>query len=304
MVEQRHQSAPERMVDVGRGITLCAQVLGDPGAPTVLLIAGLGQQLISWPDDLVRDLMGRGLRVVRFDNRDIGRSTLVATPAPTPLQLVRRSFSPQQYDLGAMAADASGLLRGLGIDRAHVVGISMGGMIAQTLAARSPEQVASLVSIMSNTGARGTGGPARSTWVRMAKRPPRDRDAAVARSVELFRHIGSHGFPFDESDARAQAEAAHDRGHDPRGVGRQLAAIMKSGDRTAEVRRITAPALVIHGDRDRMVHPSGGEATAAAIPGARLETMHGLGHDLPVGVRARLGDLIAGHALAHREVAA
>ena len=304
MVDDRHHTAPERLIDVGRGVQLCAQSFGDESAPPVVLIAGLGQQLLSWPDDLCGHLLDRGLRVVRFDNRDIGRSSLATAPAPSPVQLLRRRFSPQQYDLGDMAADTAGLLRGLEIDRAHVVGVSMGGMIAQTLAARNPEAVQSLVSIMSNTGARGAGGPARSTWLRLAKPPATDREGAIQRTVEMFRHIGSHGFPFDEADVRARAEIAYERGHDPRGVGRQLAAIMKSGDRTAEVRRIAAPTLVIHGDRDRMVDPSGGVATAAAIAGARHETIHGMGHDLPAGARKQLADLIAEHVHASRGVTA
>lgn len=298
MAPQIHQPGPEESVDVGRGITVCAQRFGDPALPAVLLVPGLGQQLGSWPDGFCSALVEQGFQVIRFDNRDVGRSSRVPTPPPTPIQLVSRRFGAAQYVLADMAEDASRLLATLGIDAAHVVGISMGGMIGQTLAARHPEQVLSLVSIMSNTGARGSGGPARSTWLRMAKRPPSDRQAAIERSVALFRHIGSHGFPFDEAHVRGLAEVAHDRGQDPEGVGRQLAAILKSGDRTPEVRTITAPTLVIHGDRDRMVHPSGGAATAAAIPGARHETIVGLGHDLPAGAHERIVGLIAGHAKA------
>lgn len=304
MASDALQPSAERMVDVGRGITLCVQTFGDESAPPLLLIAGLGQQLLSWPDEMCSALADRGFHVIRFDNRDIGRSTLSSAPAPTPVQLVRRRFSDRQYVLADMADDTAGLLRALGGRPAHVVGISMGGMIAQTLAARHPELVASLVSVMSSTGARGSGLPAKSTWLRMAQRPPSNRAAAIDRSVALFRHIGSHGFPFDEAGTRELAEASYERSHDPRGVMRQLAAIMKSGNRTREVSTITAPTLVIHGDRDRMVHPSGGEATAAAIKGARHVTIDGMGHDLPAGARDRLVTLFADHATASQDVAA
>ncbi|MDO9356907.1 MAG: alpha/beta hydrolase, partial [Solirubrobacteraceae bacterium] len=167
-----------------------------------------------------------------------------------------------------------------------------------TLAARYPEQVRSLVSIMSSTGSSRTGLPARSTWIRMVRPPGRSREQAVGRMVALFRHIGSHGFPFDETEVRALAGASYDRDHSPAGVRRQLAAIMKSGSRTHEVRKITAPTLVIHGDRDLMVDPSGGAATHAAIGGSRLETIAGMGHDLPAGVRPRLATLIVDHVRA------
>jgi pimeloyl-ACP methyl ester carboxylesterase len=173
----------------------------------------------------------------------------------------------------------------------------MGGMIAQTLAARDPERVRSMVSIMSSTGVASAGWVAPSTLRLLLGPPPRDRDAAAERAVRMFRHIGSAGFPFDEHSVRERSRRAFDR--DPRaavGTGRQMAAILKSGNRTDELGGITAPALVIHGDRDRMVHPSGGRATARAIPGARLVTIDGMGHDLPAGAFERLVALIGDHA--------
>jgi pimeloyl-ACP methyl ester carboxylesterase len=182
----------------------------------------------------------------------------------------------------------------------------MGGMIGQMLAARHPEHVRSLVSIMSSTGARRAGWVAPSTLRRVFSPPPRDRDAASDRAALMFRHIGSHGFPFDEASVRDRAARAFDR--DPRaaaGTARQMAAILKSGDRTSELRTIRAPTLVVHGDRDLMVHPSGGRATTAAIPGARLVTVPGMGHDLPAGALPKLAELIADHAhSAGREQAA
>jgi pimeloyl-ACP methyl ester carboxylesterase len=280
----------ERLIDVGRGIELCCRVDGEQSDPVVLLIAGLGQQLNAWPARFVDALVAESYRVVRFDNRDVGRSTRWAAPAPRPWQLFMRRLGAWQYTLDDMAADTAGLLDALEISAAHVVGMSMGGMIAQTLAATAPARVLTLTSIMSSSGARRAGRPAMSTYRRMFARPPQSRDAAAGRLVAMMRHIGSHGFPFDESEVRAVGLEAWDRGGgvNSSGVIRQIGAIVKSGDRTEQLRRITAPTLVIHGDRDRMVHPSGGRATAAAIAGARLQTIPGMGHDLPAGACARL----------------
>jgi len=290
---------PEQIVAVGRGVRLCRQAFGDPADPPLLLIAGLGTQLVAWPDELCLGLAAEGFHVVRFDNRDIGRSTrMVDVPPPGTLRLLAGRFVPEQYTLREMAADTAGLIDALGLGPAHVVGVSMGGMIAQTVAARHPGHVRSLVSMMSTTGARRIGRPAPSTMRLLAARPARGRDEAIARSVRMFHHIGSHGFPFDEARLRATAGLSYDRGFNPAGSARQLAAIIKSGDRTAELAGVRAPTLVVHGDRDRMVAPSGGAATAAAIRGARLVTVDGMGHDLPEGAWPRLIELIVGHARA------
>jgi pimeloyl-ACP methyl ester carboxylesterase len=285
---------PEEMADAGRGIKLCHQSAGDPGDPPIVLIAGLGQQLHSWPDDFVTALAGRGFRVTRFDNRDAGRSTHMRHRPPNPVAMFRGRNS---YHLGDMARDTVGLLDALGYADAHLVGISMGGMIAQTVAAHYPGRVRTLTSIMSTTGARRLGRPALSTWRRMlTARPPRTRAEAMDRAANMFRHIGSHGFPFDENTVREAAGIAWDRDPTAGGIVRQLAGIFASGDRSAELAHIDVPTLVIHGDRDRMVHPTGGAATARAIPGARLETIDGLGHDLPIGAWTRVIDLITEHA--------
>nr|WP_203935649.1 alpha/beta hydrolase [Planosporangium mesophilum] len=284
------------MVDVGRGITLAYEELGDAGAEPLVLVAGLGQQLHSWPTAFCGQLAARGYRVIRFDNRDAGASTHARFRPPGMAAIMRRRWPAEQYDLADLATDTAGLLDALGYDDAHLVGVSMGGMIAQTVAALYPQRVRTLTSIMSTTGARRIGRPALSTWLRMAARPPRTREAAAERAVQMFRHIGSHGFPFDEAWVRERAGVAWDRDPSPAGTGRQLAAIFRSGDRTAQLRAITAPTLVIHGDRDRMVHPTGGEATARAITGARLETIAGMGHDLPAGAWPALLDLIDAHA--------
>ena len=287
----------EVLVDVGRGIELCYDQTGDPADPPILLIAGLGQQLHSWPNDFVAALAGRGFRVTRFDNRDAGRSTHMSYPPPNPVAMFRGGDRRKQYHLGDMARDTVGLLDALGYVDAHLVGISMGGMIAQTVAAHHPGRVRTLTSIMSTTGAPRLGRPAMSTWRRMlTSRPPRTRAEAMDRAANMFSHIGSHGFPFDEHAVREYAGIAWDRDPSPAGIVRQLAGIFASGDRTAELGHIDVPTLVIHGDRDRMVHPTGGSATARAIPGARLETITGLGHDLPIGAWGRIIDLITDHA--------
>ncbi len=287
----------ETVVDVGRGIHLCYDQTGDPDDPPVILISGLGQQLHSWPDDFVAALAGRGYCVTRFDNRDAGRSTQMPYRPPNPVSMFRGGDPRKQYHLGDMARDTVGLLDALGYRDAHLIGISMGGMIAQTVAAHHPGRVRTLTSIMSTTGARRLGRPALSTWRRMlTSRPPRTRAEAMDRAANMFAHIGSHGFPFDEHAVRTYAGTAWDRNPSPAGLVRQLTAIFASGDRTAELAHIDVPTLVIHGDRDRMVHPTGGAATARAIPGARLETIVGLGHDLPVGAWGRIIDLITEHA--------
>ena len=298
MTQQEPDEHEEQLVDVGRGIRLCWQGIGDPADPPLLLVAGLGQQLVSWPVELCEGLAAEGFHVIRYDNRDVGRSTRGSTPPPTNRQLLLRRFAAGQYTLDDMADDAAGLLDALGRAPAHVVGVSMGGMIGQTLAARHPGSVRSLVSIMSTTGARRVGQPARSTLRMLLRKPPRDRDEAVARAIAMFRHIRSRGFPYDEERVRTMAGIAFDRGFNPAGTGRQLAAILKSGDRTEALRAIRAPTLVIHGDRDRMVSPTGGRATARAIPGARLETIQGMGHDLPAGACPTIVRAIAQHARA------
>ncbi|MDX6665581.1 MAG: hypothetical protein QOG68_1787 [Solirubrobacteraceae bacterium] len=264
-------------------IELCYETFGDPNDPALLLIMGLGTQMIAWRTDFCEQLVAHGFRVVRFDNRDIGRSTKIDAPVPTIAQLLTRSRRAGAYRIKDMAADAVGLLDCLGIASAHIVGASMGGMIGQTLAARHPDRVRSLTSIMSTTGNRFKGQPHLKLYPMFLKRSPTDREAYTAHIARVFAAIGSPGFDRDKAEIRAIAEESFDRGHDPRGGARQLGAIVSSGDRTAEVRRITAPTVVIHGTRDLLVGPSGGRATARAIRGAKLVMIEGMGHDLPRG---------------------
>src|SRR6185437_3231555 len=260
----------EQFCDVGDGITLCYETFGEESNPTALLIMGLGTQMVAWHEDFCRQLADRGFHVVRFDNRDIGRSTHVHGAPPTIRQLLTRSKSAAHYRISDMAEDAAGLLRELDLSPAHVIGASMGGMIAQTLAARHPKHVRSLVSIMSNTGALLSGQPALKLYPLFLRRPAGGREAYVAHFERVFAAIGSTGVPRDSQEIRELAALSWDRDHDPDGPGRQLAAIIASGDRTAELRRIDAPTLVVHGTADPLVRPSGGRATARAIRGAKL----------------------------------
>jgi pimeloyl-ACP methyl ester carboxylesterase len=286
----------EQFCDVGGGITLCYETFGDPSDPTCLLIMGLATQMIAWHEDFCEQLAGRGFNVVRFDNRDIGRSTHSNFQPPSVGQMLRRRFGPEQYTLSDMAGDAGGLLRELDLGPAHVVGASMGGMIAQTLAAEHPECVRSLVSIMSSTGNRWRGQPALPVYKYLLQPPPRDRDAVVERASEIFGLVGSTGFDRDDAYIRERAAKSFDRGHSAAGGGRQLGAILASGDRTSQLRRIKAPTVVIHGSVDKLIRPSGGRATASAIPGARLLMIEGMGHDLPRGVWPTIIDAIAENA--------
>jgi pimeloyl-ACP methyl ester carboxylesterase len=286
----------EQIAKVGE-VEICFETFGTPDDPALLLVMGLGTQMIAWPVGLCEQLVERGFFVIRYDNRDIGRSTHMRQyRPPTIRQLLLRDKRAARYSLGDMADDGIGLLDQLGIERAHVVGASMGGMIGQTMAVRHPGRVLSLASIMSNTGHRWKGMPGLRVYPLFIRRPARDREGAIESAVSVFRLIGSPGFPFDEAETRRAAELSYERGYDPAGTGRQLAAILAAGDRTADLRRITAPTVVIHGTKDRMVRPSGGRATAAAIPGSRLVTIEGMGHDLPRGAWDEMVDAIVANA--------
>jgi pimeloyl-ACP methyl ester carboxylesterase len=286
----------EQMCRVSDEIELCYETFGDAADPTALLIMGLATQMIAWPDEFCERLAARGFHVVRFDNRDVGRSTHVKGRPPKPLELLTRSKKPARYRLDDMADDAHGLLRELGLTPAHVIGASMGGMIAQTLAARHPDDVFSLTSIMSNTGSIWTGRPAVRLYPLFLRRPAEGREAAIERTMKVFAAIGSRGLPRDDDLIRDMAERSWDRDHDPSGLGRQLAAIIASGNRTKDLKRIKAPTLVIHGTDDRMVGVSGGRATARAIDGAKLMKVKGMGHDMPRAAWPQLVDGIVANA--------
>jgi pimeloyl-ACP methyl ester carboxylesterase len=278
------------------GIEIVYETIGDPANPPLLLVMGLGMHLIHWDLELCRQLADRGFRVIRFDNRDIGRSQRMTGPVPTLRQLLLRDKRAARYTLEDMAQDGFLLLDHLEIERAHVVGVSMGGMIAQTMAARRPERVLSLVSWMSNTGGRWRGQPSLRMYPVLLRTPPRDREGYLKHAVWVFSRIGSPGFEPDDENLRRVAGLSYDRGMNPAGSLRQLAAIIASGDRTPLLRTITAPTLVIHGLRDKLVPLSGGRATARAIPGARLLTIEGMGHDLPRAAWPRILDAIEENA--------
>ena len=288
----------EEFCDVGRDVTLCYEAFGDPGDTPILLIMGLATQMIAWHEDFCEELAGRGFYVVRFDNRDIGRSTHFDFSPATARQMLTRRLPDEQYTLSDMAEDSAALLRKLDLAPAHIVGASMGGMIGQMLAAEHPDLVRSLTSIMSTTGSRRYGQPALAVYRYLLRPPPRDRDGYIQRSAEIFGLVGSTGFDRDEQYVRERAARSFDRGFDVRAGGRQLGAIIASGDRTKALKSIEAPTLVIHGTVDKMIRPSGGRATARAIPGARLMMIEGMGHDLPRGAWPQIIGAIAEHARA------
>ncbi|WP_370969088.1 alpha/beta fold hydrolase [Amycolatopsis sp. cg9] len=267
------------------GIELCHESIGDPADRPLLLVMGLAAPMIWWDEEFCEALAAQGFHVIRFDNRDAGRSTRLRGRANLAQAYLLRT-SP--YSLADMADDAAGLLTALGIPAAHVVGASMGGMIAQTLAIRHPSRVLSLTSIMSSTGGRFVGRPSARAMSMLLAAPPRDRESYVETLLRTFRLIGSPGYPFDEDRMRQRAERTYDRGVHPGGAVRQLAAIVADRDRAPRLRRTTVPSLVVHGARDPLVHVSGGRATARAIPGADLDIVPGMGHDLPRAVWPRV----------------
>ena len=264
------------------GIELAYETFGQAGDPAIVLVMGWATQMIAWPDEMCEALAARGHFVVRFDNRDSGASTHLEHVPPPPLGevLTRRRRPP--YTIGDMADDVAALLDGLGLASVHLVGASMGGFIAQTVALRHPGRVRSLTLMMTSTGSLRVGLARPRVYARLLRREViSGREAAVASAVETFRLIGSRGYPFDEAHVREVAGRSWDRGFDPAGSLRQLEATVTQPNRTAALRQITVPALVMHGLADPLVGPSGGLALARAIPGCRFIGYPGMGHDLP-----------------------
>jgi pimeloyl-ACP methyl ester carboxylesterase len=286
------------------GIAIEYECFGDPEAQPMILIIGLGSQMIGWTEPFCEALAGRGHWVVRFDNRDVGLSSKLehvkADSAPAAMRAAgegRPIRAP--YLLSDMAADTVGLMDGLGIRRAHVVGASMGGMIAQTLAIEHPERLHTLTSIMSTTGDPGLP-PGRPEAMKILLAPPAtSRDEAIAQALETWKILASPGFPFDAERIRDRAARSYDRCHHPPGVGRQLVAIMASGSRRDALCQLRVPTLVIHGEDDPLVPVEAGRDTLEAIPGAEGLFIEGMGHDLPVELYDTLVDAIARHAQAH-----
>jgi pimeloyl-ACP methyl ester carboxylesterase len=284
------------------GITITYEDAGPRGAPVILLIMGLGGQLTLWPDEFVAALNAHGFRTIRYDNRDVGLSTRFdAAGVPNIKWLFAKAMiglTPRTpYRLTDMAADATGLLDALGIARAHVVGASMGGMIAQHVAASSPQRTLSLTSVMSTTGNRRLPRPQRSAMRALADRPMAgDPEAMIAYAKRAARTIGSPGFPAAEERLDRRVRSDFNRAWYPPGYARQMAAIIADGDRREMLRTIKVPTLVIHGEEDPLVPLAGGEDTARNISGARLLTIRGMGHDLPLALVDTLADAIAEHA--------
>src|SRR5580700_7896604 len=286
----------EKATKVGpAAIDIAYQRLGNPDVPVVLLIMGVAAQSIHWPDAFCHALVDRGLQIIRFDNRDIGLSThLTDAPPPNLPAALAGDLSSVSYTLSDMAADAVGLLDALGFKKAHVVGASMGGAIAQTMAIEHPDRVRSLTSMMSTTGNMRVGQPSpEALRTVFSGAPPTTRDQVIQQMVRAFRAVGSPGYPADEKEVAARAGRAYDRSYDPVGVARQAIASVASGDRTELLRHLEVPTLVIHGLADRMCDVSGGRATAEAIPGAELVLIEGMGHNLPSSLRPQLAAGIA-----------
>lgn len=280
------------------GLSFEYETFGDPGARPVLLVMGLGAQMILWEEDFCRALADRGHFVVRFDNRDVGLSSkLTAAGVPNVFELMQKVTSGARpevpYTLDDMADDTAGVLDALGLESAHVVGASMGGMIAQTTAVLHPQRVRSLTSIMSSTGDPSLPPAKPEAMAVLLSPPPSARDAAIEQGVKTWRTIGSPGFPFDEANVRKRAALAYDRCFHPEGTARQLAAILAHGSRRDRLAHLKVPTLVIHGAADPLVPIEGGRDTAAAIPGAELLVIEGMGHDLPQGAWPQIVGAIA-----------
>lgn len=286
---------------VGGGIELEYEVLGPDSGPPMLLIMGFTAQLISWPDGFCQQLVDHGFRVIRFDNRDCGLSTKFDGVEVDLARVLEAALGGQPdqlpavpYTLSDMAADAVGLLDHLGLDSAHVVGASMGGMIAQHLAIEHPDRVRSLTSIMSMTGEPEYGSPMPEASQVLLAPPPHDRDEYVASSVKYS--VWQSKRYFDPDEVRAQAARAYDRAFYPQGANRQLAAIYASGSRADGLARLEVPTLVIHGRDDTLIPPTGGQRTAELIPRATLLLVADMGHDLPAPLWPLLTGAIAAHA--------
>jgi len=270
------------------GIKIEYETFGNPTDRPLLLIIGLGGQLLQWEENLCRDLAARGHFVIRYDNRDTGLSTRFdAAGEPDIMAALEKIMGGDKcvaaYTMEDMADDAAGLLDALNIPAAHICGMSMGGMIAQTLAIRHPARVLSLISIYSTTGNPRLPQPRPDVLGALLTPPPAEKEASIEHMLRLFKMIAGPGFPFDEEWTRRTTAASYDRGFYTPGVARQLLAILTQKDRTEALASVKAPTLVVQGTDDPLVPAEGGKATAAAVPGAKLMLIEGMGHDLPHG---------------------
>ncbi|KRQ24840.1 alpha/beta hydrolase [Mycobacteroides sp. H001] len=300
MLDNSGVGGADKYATVPSGTTICFRDFrgfGDKAEPTILLIAGLGEDLTFWTGSFVGALVAQGFRVIAMDNRDVGQSTFSAAPVPALWRQVIGRPRSDAYSLADMATDCVGVLDHLEIAQVHLVGRSMGGMIAQTIAATEPRRVASLTSIFSTTGARKVGQPALSTIRLLVGPPARTRTAAVRTHLRITEHIAGRAYPIDDAQEAATAARGWDRGtgNSAAGAARQIQAIQRSGDRTAQLRNISAPTLVINGDRDLLVNPSGGAATVNAIRSARHIVIPGMGHHIPDALVDPITQLISQH---------
>lgn len=276
MTETLTRTAP------ANGIELAYETFGDPSSPPLVMIMGLGTQMIAWPDELCHDLAGAGHWVIRYDNRDAGESTHLSGVKAPPVAAVAARRSKPPYTVSDMGRDLLGLLDALEVDSAHLVGASMGGFIAQSAAIQAPERVRSMTLIMTSTGSRLVGRVDLRLIPRLlSRRPVTNREQAGEAAVTTFRTIGSPGFPLDEERIREVGRRSFDRGHDVGGYRRQLAASVAQSDRTARLQRLDTPAWVVHGLSDPLVAPTGGLALAKALKNSRFLGVPGMGHDLP-----------------------
>jgi pimeloyl-ACP methyl ester carboxylesterase len=288
------------VAELPSGLEIAYSTFGSESGAPLLLVMGLGGPSIWWHDTLCTDLAERGFYVIRYDNRDVGWSTYVKKQWVRRRHVVTAFLGrpvPGAYTMADMAEDAFGVLDHLGVDSAHVAGVSMGGMIAQTMAIARPERVLSLVSIMSSTGRRTVGWQHPALLPMLLGRSVSTREAYIRQSARVWEAIGSPGYREDPAEKARRAGETWDRGVNPAGTLRQMLAVLTQPDRGADLRRLRIPALVIHGKQDRMVHPSGGRATARAIPDAELQMVPGMGHDLPLALHPLFVDGIERTAL-------
>jgi len=289
------------MCTSANGIDIEYETFGEPSQDPLLLVMGLGAQLTLWDENFCQMLADRGFFAIRYDNRDIGLSTYFDEAGPPDMMKLMMASAQGEpvkvaYTLGDMANDAAGLLNALSIDRAHIVGASMGGMIAQAIAIQHGPRVKSLVSVMSTTGGPDAEPAKPEVMAALMKTPAPNRESQIEQSIELNATICSPGFPRDEQRARDRIARDYDRAFHPEGTQRQMAAIVASDSRLEGLGRLTMPALVIHGDADVLVPPSNGKQTADAIPGAELLNIEGMGHDFPPAIFERITDAIANNA--------
>jgi pimeloyl-ACP methyl ester carboxylesterase len=287
------------MPDVtANGIQIEYDTFGDSSSPALLLVMGGGSQMIFWEVGFCELLAKRGHFVIRFDNRDVGLSTkFEETGVPDMMAAMEGKPVCPAYSLDDMADDAAGLLDALGIEKAHICGASMGGMIAQVISYRHPERVLSLTSIMSSTGNPELPQIKPDVMAVVMKPVPEGREAYIDHSVNMLRTLWSPGFPFDEERMRKIVAQSHDRSYYPQGMTRQIAAVIAHGDRRSSLASIKVPTLVIHGADDPLISAEGGKETARVIPGAKLLIINGMGHDMPEGAWPEIVDAISNHTM-------